>query len=183
MRTVFCIFKEDLIMKTVFYKSPIGFLEIDEDDGALTAISFLGDICQEKNCDSSPLLSEAVKQLDEYFAGERKEFSLPLKFAASEFYTKVWEELRKVEYGKTVTYGQLAKLAGSEKAARAVGSAMRKNPFVIVVPCHRVLPTGGKLGNYSAGGAANKDWLLTFEKQNTEMSSDDIFMNIILGVQ
>ena len=80
---------------------------------------------------------------------------------------KVLEELMKVPYGSTTTYKELAEKTGNPKAVRAVGSAMRTNPIIIVIPCHRVLQTGGGLGNYSAGGPANKDWLLTFENQNT----------------
>lgn len=160
-------------MKSTAMHTPIGWIKISEKGGLLTEISYMDSFFEfEQN--NSPLLEQARKQLAEYFDGTRKSFDLPMSIEGSGFYKTVLEQLVKVPYGTTVTYGQLAELAGSPKAARAFGSVMRKNPFMIVLPCHRVLPSGGKLGNYSAGGPANKDWLLTFEKQNTV----NIFFNI-----
>ncbi len=152
-------------MNSIAVKTPIGFLKISESDGYITEITYCRETADFSQC-STPLLEEAKKQLEEYFDGIRREFSLPLFIEGSSFNKSVLQQLVQVPYGQTVSYGQLAAMAGSPKAARAVGSAMRKNPFVIVVPCHRVLPSDGSLGNYSAGGPANKDWLLTFEKQN-----------------
>ena len=162
-------------MKSIAVNTPIGILKISEKDGYITEITYKGSEIDFEQC-VSPLLEQAKHQLEDYFDGARKTFDLPLAFTGSEFNKAVLDSLAKVPYGQTVTYGQLAKMAGSPKAARAVGSAMRKNPFVIVIPCHRVLPSGGKLGNYSAGGPANKDWLLTFEKQNCGAGFLNIFM-------
>ena len=88
------------------------------------------------------------------------------KIIADNIRRKVLEELQKIPYGSTTTYKELAEKTGNPKAVRAVGSAMRTNPIILAIPCHRVLKSDGSLGNYSAGGPANKDWLLTFENQN-----------------
>ena len=97
---------------------------------------------------------------------ELKEFTLPLNPKVSPYRRKVLEQLMKVPYAETVTYKDLAVATGNTQAVRAVGSAMRTNPIILAIPCHRVLKSDGSLGNYSAGGPANKDWLLTFENQN-----------------
>ena len=163
-------------MNSTALYTPIGWLKISEEDGLITEITHSGYSADFQQC-TTPLLEEAKKQLCEYFDGTRYTFELPLKITGTDFNKKVLEELSKVPYGQTVTYKELAIRCGSPKAARAVGTTMRKNPFVIVLPCHRVLPQSGKVGNYSAGGPANKDWLLTFEKQN---SSQDLFGNPLL---
>ena len=140
-------------MNFAVINTPIGFLKITEEDDFITEIKYAGETAQEIS-PSTPLLEKAVNQLYDYFLGNLKEFDLPINPKVSPYRKKVLEELIKVPYG-------------NPKAVRAVGSAMRTNPIIIVIPCHRVLQTGGGLGNYSAGGPANKDWLLTFENQNT----------------
>ena len=153
-------------MKSIAVHTPIGWLKISEENGFITEIAYKGDSVDfEQN--SSSVLENAKQQIEEYFEGIRKEFDLPFKITGSEFNKKVLYNLGKIPYGETMTYGQLAAVCGNPKAARAVGTAMRKNSFVIVMPCHRVVAANGTLGNYSAGGTANKDWLITFERQNT----------------
>ncbi len=149
-------------METCVYKSPVGYLEIRREDGKIVSLGFLGDKGEERK-GSDPLLLECQRQLDGYFAGTIKEFSLPLSPRTTEFGGKVLSRLIKVKYGQTVTYGQLARLAGSPKAARAAGNAVRSNPIPIIIPCHRVLPASGKLGNYSGGGPSVKKFLLELE--------------------
>ena len=146
--------------------TPIGALYITEEDGFITEIKYVGETAQEV-VPSTPLLEKAVNQLYDYFLGNLKEFDLPLNPKVTPYRKKVLEELVKVPYGSTTTYKALAEKTGNPKAVRAVGSAMRTNPIIIAIPCHRVLQANGGLGNYSAGGPANKDWLLTFENQNT----------------
>ena len=163
-------------MNSTALHTPIGWLKISEEEGMVTEITHRG-YSRDFNETNTPLLDEVKKQLVEYFDGARYTFDLPLKITGSDFNKKVLEELSKVPYGQTVSYGELAKRCGKPKAARAVGTAMRNNPFVIVLPCHRVLPQSGKIGNYSAGGPANKDWLLTFEKHN---SGDNLFGNPLI---
>ena len=104
-----------------------------------------------------------ARQLKEYFGGKGRGFSgLKLHLAGTAFQRKVWEELRRIPFGKTVTYGDLARRIGHPRAAQAVGSAVRGNPLAIVIPCHRVVPSGGGIGKY-AGGERRKRWLLTRE--------------------
>ena len=145
--------------------TPIGALHITEEDGFITEIKYAGSFGEEI-LPQTPLLHQAVKQLEDYFLGQLKEFTLPLNPKVSPYRRKVLERLVKVPYSHTVTYKDLAVRTGNPKAVRAVGSAMRTNPIIIAIPCHRVLKSDGGLGNYSAGGPANKDWLLTFENQN-----------------
>ncbi|MFI8962277.1 methylated-DNA--[protein]-cysteine S-methyltransferase [Streptomyces sp. NPDC053493] len=106
--------------------------------------------------------TEAVRQLDAYFAGELTEFDLPLHLVGTEFQLRVWEQLRRIPYGETRTYGELAEALGSSGASRAVGLANGKNPVTIIVPCHRVIGSGGSLTGYG-GGLDRKKRLLAFE--------------------
>ena len=152
-------------MNSIAVHTPIGWFKVSEDSGYITEVKYIdGTIDFEQR--PTELLCKAKQQLDEYFEGTRKTFELPIKKEGSEFTKAVLSQLAKIPYGQTVSYGQLAALCGYTRAARAVGTAMRKNPVAIILPCHRVVQAGGKLGSYSAGGTANKDWLLTFEKQN-----------------
>ncbi len=120
------------------------------------------EICREKDT----VIEEAVRQLEEYFAGCRRTFTLRLDFhGMSSFAIEVLKHLERVPFGRTVTYGHLALLAGRPRAARAVGRIMAANPFPLVIPCHRVIGTNGGLTGYSGGkGIETKEWLLQFEK-------------------
>ncbi len=120
-------------MPSLSISSPIGNLVINEEDGAVTAIHW-ADKCESNG---SPLLVEAARQLDAYFAGKLANFDLPLRPAGSSFERQVWSAMQKIPYGKTQYYGDLAAAIGS--APRAVGGACGKNPIPIVIPCHRVL--------------------------------------------
>ena len=147
-------------MKNFCYmNSPIGVLEIVENGQAITGISF-GNSGQRE--ERTALLEEAVRQLEEYFGGRRKEFDLPLDPVGTAFQKQVWEELKKIPYGETRSYGQLAKAIGNPKACRAVGMANHRNPIPIIVPCHRVIGADGTLTGY-AGGLAIKRILLELE--------------------
>ncbi|MFG3344549.1 methylated-DNA--[protein]-cysteine S-methyltransferase [Streptomyces sp. NPDC048018] len=106
--------------------------------------------------------TEAVRQLDAYFAGELTDFDLPLHLVGTEFQLRVWEQLRLIPYGETRTYGELAEALGSPGASRAVGLANGRNPVTIIVPCHRVIGSGGSLTGYG-GGLDRKKRLLAFE--------------------
>ena len=107
---------------------------------------------------------EVRRQLDEYFAGSRRSFDLPLVPAGTPFQSRVWEALARIPWGTTVTYGELAARVGRPGAARAVGAAVGRNPISIVVPCHRVVGAGGALTGY-AGGLDRKAFLLALEGQ------------------
>lgn len=109
------------------------------------------------------VFGDAIAQLDEYFAGERKVFDLPIKLAGTPFQQSVWSELLKIPFGAQSTYQTIARTIGKPNAVRAVGTAVGSNPISIVVPCHRVLATSGKLGGY-AGGLDGKRTLLRAEQ-------------------
>ena len=124
------------------------------DDGALAATDPEA---------SHPVVAECIRQLDEYFNGRRKEFSVKLKMNGTDFQKRVWRQLLRIPYGSTHTYGQTARAVGREKAARAVGAACGSNSICIIIPCHRVVGSGGKLTGYGEG-LWRKEWLLRHEK-------------------
>lgn len=139
-------------------------------DGYVIKQIVLADIvsrkCDIRINDEILLHREIKRQFDEYFSGKRKEFDLPMeKLRCNSFTRKVYEALRNIPYGETRTYGEIAKAAGREKAYRAVGSINHKNPFPIIVPCHRVIGANGKLTGY-AGGTEFKEMLLSIERNN-----------------
>jgi O-6-methylguanine DNA methyltransferase len=107
--------------------------------------------------------AEAIKQLDEYFVGNRIHFDLPLSLKGTPFQMKVWQSLREIPYGETKSYKEIAQMIGNPKAVRAVGSANNQNPVPIVIPCHRVIGTSGSLVGYG-GGLDKKEILLSLEK-------------------
>jgi methylated-DNA-[protein]-cysteine S-methyltransferase len=114
------------------------------------------------------------EQLAEYFAGERQQFDVPLKLAGTPFQRRVWQELVRIPFGTTITYGQLAQRVGQPTASRAVGHANSRNPISIIVPCHRVIGADGKLTGY-AGGVDKKQWLLAWERSATVAEPRSLF--------
>jgi len=108
--------------------------------------------------------SDAANQLASYFAGELTAFDLPLALAGTPFQKRVWAELRRIPYGHTISYQELARRVGNPKASRAVGSANGQNPVAVIVPCHRVIASDGTLGGFG-GGLDRKEWLLNHEKR------------------
>jgi len=154
---------------TYFYDTPIGRLGITENNFAITNVDF-EDKSNKNNVKSeeigeTPLIKEAAKQMQEYFDGKRKTFELPISVEGTEFQKSVWKALQEIPYGETKTYKEIAIAIGNEKACRAVGMANNKNPISIIVPCHRVIGTNGKLVGY-AGGLDKKEHLLEIENKN-----------------
>jgi methylated-DNA-[protein]-cysteine S-methyltransferase len=143
-----------------FLETPIGFVEITCTDKGIRSIEFIDFRVRIKYTPSC--LKSCKKQLLEYFDGDRKQFNLPLDLEGTSFQLKVWNELMKIPYGKTITYFELAKRVGDPKALRAIGGANATNPASILVPCHRVIGSDGKLVGY-AGGLWRKKWLLEHE--------------------
>lgn len=139
--------------------SPIGTLTLAEEDGALTKLLF--EEC-EPSGERTALLNEAARQLEEYFAGRRRAFELPLNPAGTPFQKKVWKALRDIPYGETRSYGDIARAVDSPKAFRAVGMANHNNPVSIIIPCHRVIGSDGSLTGYG-GGLDKKIYLLQLE--------------------
>lgn len=153
-------------MKSAFsYGTDIGTIVIEENGKAITKIYLanedIDDLLVKRQ--ETELLREAIKQLNEYFSGSRNFFDLPLEPEGTEFQKKVWNALKEIPFGETRSYGEIAKKIGNEKAARAVGMANNKNPIMIVIPCHRVIGSNGKLVGY-AGGLDIKEKLLNLEK-------------------
>ena len=150
-------------------ESPLGDLRIVERQGAVTAIEFspfgtADGRPRGARSDTDPTLVEAVRQLGEYFARDRKEFDLPLAPTGTDFQQRVWQALREIGFGETASYGEIAHRLGLTNAAsRAVGAANGRNPIPIVVPCHRVIGSDGSLTGY-AGGVARKQVLLALEQ-------------------
>jgi methylated-DNA-[protein]-cysteine S-methyltransferase len=144
-------------MQTLSISSLVGQLLLEEEAGALVAICW-GD---GPAGNGSPLLAEAARQIDAYFAGKLTEFDLPLRPAGSDFETRVWAAMRDIPYGETRSYGDLA--AATHSAPRAVGRACGRNPIPIVIPCHRVLGKGWMGGYSGAGGVKTKEALLALE--------------------
>lgn len=153
-------------MKNIFYyDTKIGRLAIEENGTAITKIHFINKDIQEEiiQTNETILLKEAIKQVNEYLDGKRSSFDLPLELKGTEFQNKVWNALKEIPCGETKSYGEIARRIGNEKASRAVGMANNKNPIPIIIPCHRVIGSNGKLVGY-AGGLDIKEKLLNMEK-------------------
>jgi methylated-DNA-[protein]-cysteine S-methyltransferase len=118
--------------------------------------------------EDSVFFSETIRQLRAYFEGELREFDLPLAPEGTEFQMRVWESLRAIPYGETISYGQLAARLGNPKASRAVGLANGSNPIPIIIPCHRVIGSDGSLVGYG-GGLENKKILLALESRQRSL--------------
>lgn len=153
-------------MPIFFYESEVGRIGITENNGRITNVYITDDelpgdiqLCE------TPLLKEAVKQLKSYFAGELKEFTLPLEPSGTAFMKQVWSALCEIPYGETATYGKIAEKVGAPKAARAVGLANNRNPIPIFIPCHRVIGADGSLTGYR-GGLEMKKLLLDLERKS-----------------
>lgn len=145
--------------------SPIGTLMIVQEGEAIKEILFEEKITDIVPIQSTQLLLCAQRQLNEYFAGKRKIFSLPLALCGTPFQRKVWQQLAEIPYGEMRSYGQIAQAVGNSKACRAVGAANHCNPIPIIIPCHRVVGANGSLTGY-AGELWRKKWLLQLEQDS-----------------
>lgn len=145
-------------MQQAVIQSPMGPLTLFAEDGHLTALVF-GDY---GGYDHLPLFEEARRQLEEYFAGYRQNFDLPLDPGGTDFQRRVWRALTEIPYGKAISYKDLSQRADCPRGFQAVGQANGKNPLPILIPCHRVIGADGSLGGYSAG-LERKRFLLDLE--------------------
>lgn len=150
-----------------YYKSPIGILRVTADNKKILATDFVSakgglkkKIQSNKN---NALTKQCVIQLREYFNHKRTKFNLPLELDGTAWQKKVWQALIKIPHGSIISYGDLAKMVGNPKAARAIGGSVHKNKISIIIPCHRVIGSRGHLVGY-AGGLWRKKWLLDFEQ-------------------
>ena len=154
-------------MEIAFINSPLGITRIVGDENGITEISVLSE--GSISFEIPEHLKNAVSQLQEYFDGNRTDFTFQLQPKGTDFQQKVWQELLTIPFGKTMSYLDLSKKLGDVKAIRAVASANGKNPLWIVVPCHRVIGTNGSLTGY-AGGLWRKKWLLEHENPTNQKS-------------
>ena len=150
--------------KICFYDTPVGKLIIGEENGAITRVTWT-QLPKEYLQEETALIAECRNQLEEYFAGKRKTFDLPLAPKGTDFQQKVWSALQEIPYGEVCTYKDIAAAVGNPKGCQAVGGANGKNPIAIIIPCHRVIGKSGKLVGY-AGGMENKKFLLELEKSH-----------------
>lgn len=150
----------------VDYQSPIGVVEIIGSNEAIYSILFSEEdiLVNPLNEDTPQVLTDCYHQLDEYFKGERHEFTFPMKIEGTPFQQLVWQSLTTIPYAKTASYKHIAVTMGNEKAIRAVGTANGRNKLSIVIPCHRIIGASGKLVGY-AGGLWRKEWLLHHEQK------------------
>jgi methylated-DNA-[protein]-cysteine S-methyltransferase len=151
----------------MFYHSPIGIIKIKISGNHLNELLYISDeseISSEtiKLSGDKKILQKCITQFDEYFSGRRKIFELPVKQEGTPFQQKVWNELIKIPFGKTISYLQLAQRLGDAKSIRAAASANGRNKLNIIVPCHRVIGSDGSLTGYG-GGLPVKKWLLDHE--------------------
>lgn len=155
-------------MEKVVINSPLGFVLIEGNEEGISKISVTSDetILSETISD---LFDDVVTQLNEYFQGNRTDFQFKMNPIGTDFQKKVWEELLKIPFGKTVSYQEVTNNLGDPKAIRAVANANGKNPLWIVVPCHRVIGSDGSLTGY-AGGLWRKKWLLDHENPVKQQS-------------
>lgn len=153
--------------RAVYYESPIGLLKIEGGENGVCAVDFVDRrSARPGRGEKEPLpapLTDAIAQLEEYFRGSRRTFSVKLDLGGTAFQRLVWKELLAVEFGRTTTYKTIAESIGKPAATRAVGGANHRNPVSIIVPCHRVVGSDGQLTGYG-GGLWRKEWLLRHEQ-------------------
>lgn len=150
------------MLRILYYKMPSKCLEIHIEEETITRVNF----CEKalNRIVEGSFEEEVLRQFAEYFSGKRQEFDLPYFATGTPFQLMVWEELLKIPYGETRSYWELTEAIGKPKAARAVGNALNANPVAIIIPCHRVIASGGKLGGFG-GGTELKRQLLELEKR------------------
>ena len=151
-----------------FYNSPVGLIEIGGTVNSITSLYFIDEEFNPE-AKSNPYIDKCVEQLDAYFNGKMKIFTLDLSAEGTDFQKRVWNELMKIPYGETRSYMEITKTLGDKKAIRAVANANGQNKISIIIPCHRVIGSDGSLTGYG-GGLWRKKWLLEHEQKfsNTE---------------
>jgi methylated-DNA-[protein]-cysteine S-methyltransferase len=144
------------------HHSAIGPLEVVGNQQGILTITFGADEF-ETDRNLPALMAQCLRQLTEYFKGRRQKFSIPLVLEGTDFQKAVWRQLQKIPFGQTASYGDVARAVGSPRAFRAVGNANNKNPIPLIIPCHRVIGSDGKLVGFG-GGIWRKEWLLEHEQ-------------------
>lgn len=152
-------------MSALSIQTPIGMMSAKANDSGIYSLDFADD--GETAASNDPLLLRLRDELDEYFALTRREFTVPLAPVGTPFQMGVWRTLQKIPYGQTVSYAKESEMLGRPSAVRAVANANGKNPIAILIPCHRVIASGGGIGGYS-GGIWRKEFLLELERSRTK---------------
>ena len=154
-------------MQTTYYNSPLGLLKLQITEKGLRHLQFVDEETEMETSweKMSAIAQKVIRQIEEYFAGKRQDFDIKLDLQGTDFQLNVWQKLLDIPFGKTTTYGQLAQDLEMPNAARAVGNACGKNKIWLIVPCHRVIGSSGKLTGY-AGGLHRKKNLLNREKKH-----------------
>jgi O-6-methylguanine DNA methyltransferase len=151
-------------LQIAWIESPVGLLRVGASDDALHTLQFVNakQAPIPQSC-STPIIEQTRRELAEYFAGTRRVFTVPVSFAATPFQRRVWTALSNIGYGERVSYLEQSRMVGDELAIRAVAQANGQNPIVILIPCHRVINSSGKLGGFG-GGLLRKQFLLDLER-------------------
>ncbi len=151
---------------TAYLTTPLGLLKIEASDNAVCSVDFADEHAEEefRECGNSDVLNLCITQLQEYFSGKRRTFTVPLRVEGTEFQMRVWNELLKIPYGDIEAYSEIAVKIGGPKYSRAVGNACNRNRIAIIIPCHRVKGKDGSLTGY-AGGTDKKEYLINLEKK------------------
>lgn len=152
-------------METVYLNHSFGLIEIKSTEQSLASVSFLSkdSVSSPPFKTSNPLLNDAIKQLNSYFAGKLQQFDLPLEVKGTDFQKKVWSKLLSIPYSETISYGELAREIGSKNYSRAVGMACGKNQHLILIPCHRIIGSKGEITGFAAG-VKLKQYLIDLER-------------------
>lgn len=150
-------------LSVTYYESPIGLIMIEARDEKIVGVSFVEGTFTSEN--ETPVLWQAKKQMTEYFEGDRKDFDLPMRLEGTDFEKKVFMALTQIEYGEVASYKDIARKIGHDKAYRAIGGTNHKNKLAIMVPCHRIIGSDGKMTGYAAG-IWRKTWLIDHEKNS-----------------
>ncbi len=143
-----------------YYESPIGLIEISGTADAIHSVDFVGRR-REESC-ANALVEMTVRQIREYFEGNRRDFDVAMDPQGTPFQKAVWRRLLEIPYGRTASYGDIARAVGNPRAVRAVGGANGRNPIAIIVPCHRIIGSDGSMTGYGSG-IWRKEWLLEHE--------------------
>ena len=159
-------------MERTSLKTPLGNMILEMDDLGIQRLEFTDQQQPESTASRSANLQSAVDQIKDYFEGNLEHFDLPLAPKGTEFQNKVWQELQKIPFGKTISYQELANRLGDPLVIRAAASANGKNPIAIIIPCHRVIGSDGSLTGY-AGGLHRKKWLVEHEHPYQQGTSID----------
>lgn len=151
---------------SIIIQTPLGAMLASADESGVASLDFT-DSCDGAKDSDNPHLKQLKEELSEYFEGKRREFGVKLTPKGTPFQMSAWKVLRQIPYGETVSYAKEAEMLRQRKAVRAVANANGKNPIAILIPCHRVIASSGKIGGYS-GGVEKKEFLLRLEKSNVK---------------